>query len=87
MESRHWLLNRRELLHAGAVHAQADTVPPRHDNAVFEQVVGYLADRHVDGLPRAALYEMAIAGLLERLNDPYTSFLSAVGSSQVIGGG
>ncbi len=42
---------------------------------VFEEILSYVAEYYVDSLDSDDLYEMAIEGMLDRLNDPYTSYL------------
>lgn len=45
---------------------------------VFEQVLRYVAEWYVDSIQPAQLYDMAIEGMLDQLQDPYTSFLGEV---------
>ena len=47
----------------------------RNSERLFDQVLGLVSQYYVDSLETADLYEMAIEGMLDRLNDPYTSFL------------
>ncbi len=42
---------------------------------LFEQVQTLIATRYVDSIPADSLYRKAIAGLVDELNDPYSSFL------------
>jgi carboxyl-terminal processing protease len=42
---------------------------------LFQQVVRLVADYYVDSLDQSQLYDMAIDGMMDQLNDPYTSFL------------
>ncbi len=42
---------------------------------VFESVLRYVAEYYVDSLDAGQLYDMAIEGMLDQLQDPYTSFL------------
>ena len=42
---------------------------------IFESVLKYVAEYYVDSLDAAQLYDMATEGMLEQLQDPYTSFL------------
>jgi carboxyl-terminal processing protease len=42
---------------------------------LFQEVLGYVARYYVDTVETGDLYEMAIEGMLDRLNDPYTAFL------------
>jgi carboxyl-terminal processing protease len=44
---------------------------------VFQEVVERVADEFVEEVDRESLYESAIEGLLDRLDDPNTSFISA----------
>ena len=60
-----WLLQ-RGTSRAGNVYQQA---------RLFDDVVGYVADYYVDSVAVDELYDMAIDGLLDRLEDPYARFL------------
>jgi carboxyl-terminal processing protease len=60
-----WLLQ-RGTTQAGNVYQQA---------RLFDDVLGYVADFYVDSVTEADLYDMAIDGLLEQLEDPYARFL------------
>jgi carboxyl-terminal processing protease len=42
---------------------------------LFEQVQTLIATRYVDSIPADSIYRKAIAGLVDELNDPYSSFL------------
>ena len=42
---------------------------------VFESVLRYVAEYYVDSIDTGQLYDMAIEGMLDQLQDPYTSFL------------
>jgi carboxyl-terminal processing protease len=42
---------------------------------LFEQVLTYVRDYHVDSLPEDELYRRAIDGMLEQLHDPYAALL------------
>ena len=42
---------------------------------VFEEILSYVARYYVDSVTTSDLYDMAIEGMLDRLNDPYTAFL------------
>ena len=42
---------------------------------LFEEILSYVARYYVDTVTTSDLYDMAIEGMLDRLNDPYTSFL------------
>jgi carboxyl-terminal processing protease len=44
---------------------------------VFQEVVERVADEFVEQVDRGSLYESAIEGLLDRLDDPNSSFISA----------
>jgi carboxyl-terminal processing protease len=44
---------------------------------LFEDVLAHVADYYVDSLSPEQLYELAIDGMLDKLNDPYTNFLTA----------
>jgi carboxyl-terminal processing protease len=60
-----WLLQ-RGTSRAGNVYQQA---------RLFDDVVGYVADYYVDSVAVDELYDMAIDGLLDQLDDPYARFL------------
>ncbi len=60
-----WLLQ-RGTERAGNVYQQA---------RLFDDVLGYVADYYVDSVSEAELYDKAIDGLLDQLNDPYARFL------------
>jgi carboxyl-terminal processing protease len=60
-----WLLQ-RGTSRAGNVYQQA---------RLFDDVVGYVADYYVDSVAVDELYDMAIDGLLNQLDDPYARFL------------
>ena len=42
---------------------------------LFEDIVAYIAEYAVDSLGEAELYEMAIEGLMDELDDPYATYL------------
>ncbi|UCD22998.1 MAG: S41 family peptidase [Gemmatimonadota bacterium] len=42
---------------------------------LFEEVLSHVARYYVDTVTTSDLYDMAIEGMLDRLNDPYTAFL------------
>lgn len=44
-------------------------------STLFRQVLSYVAEYYVDEVAESQLYDMAIDGMLEELNDPYTTFL------------
>ena len=60
-----WLLQRGST-QAGSVYQKA---------RLFEDIVSHVADYYVDSVDERKLYDMAIDGMLEQLNDPYTAFL------------
>jgi carboxyl-terminal processing protease len=60
-----WLLQ-RGTQQAGNVYQQA---------RLFDDVLGYVADYYVDSVTEAELYDHAIDGLLNELEDPYAQFL------------
>ncbi|MGD2135445.1 MAG: S41 family peptidase [Gemmatimonadales bacterium] len=62
-----WLLE-RGTTQAGNVYQQA---------RLFDDVLGYVADFYVDTITEAELYDLAIDGLLNELDDPYAKFLRA----------
>jgi carboxyl-terminal processing protease len=59
-----WLLQRTQ-----------DTGPGYQSSTLFRQVLARVAEYYVDELDESQLYDMAIDGMLEELNDPYTTFL------------
>jgi carboxyl-terminal processing protease len=60
-----WLLQ-RGTSRAGSVYEQA---------RLFDDIIGYVSDYYVDSVGEGQLYDMAIDGLLNELDDPYASFL------------
>lgn len=60
-----WLLQRGSE-RAGNVYQKA---------RLFESVVAYLSEYYVDSLDEGHIYDLAIDGMLQELNDPYTTFL------------
>ncbi|HWC73681.1 MAG TPA: S41 family peptidase [Gemmatimonadales bacterium] len=60
-----WFLQ-RESEPAGSVYQQA---------RLFDDVLAHVADYYVDSLDEKQLYQMAIDGMLDQLNDPYSVFL------------
>ncbi|MES2522004.1 MAG: S41 family peptidase [Gemmatimonadota bacterium] len=70
------------LLVLGGVWAGRALTPPAPPVAslggtkLFDQVLSAVAQRYVDTLDMAAIYDKAVTGLLSELNDPYTAFLS-----------
>src|SRR6266550_2946068 len=61
------------LLAGGFVIQQRST---RDSARLLDQVLGIVANRFVDSLGEAALYEKAARGLVHELNDPYSVLLS-----------
>ena len=61
------------LLAGGFVVQQRNT---REGARLLDQVLGIVANRFVDSLDEAALYEKAARGLVHELNDPYSILLS-----------
>jgi carboxyl-terminal processing protease len=61
------------LLAGGFVIQQRST---RDSARLLDQVIGIVANRFVDSLGEAALYEKAARGLVHELNDPYSILLS-----------
>ena len=59
-------LLQREAAPTGSVYQQA---------RLFEDVLAHVADYYVDSLDERQLYQMAIDGMLDRLQDPYSTFL------------
>ncbi len=62
-----WLLQ-RGIVRAGTVYEQA---------RLFQDVLAHIAEHSVDTLDEVQLYDMAIDGLIDQLDDPYASFLRA----------
>src|SRR5207245_2447591 len=60
-----WFLQ-RETEPAGSVYQKA---------RLFDDILAHVADYYVDSVDERKLYDMAIDGMLEQLNDPYTTFL------------
>ncbi|MBI4503260.1 MAG: S41 family peptidase [Gemmatimonadetes bacterium] len=60
-----WLLQRGSS-QAGSVYQKA---------RMFDDVLNHVAEYYVDSVDEPKLYDMAIDGMLEQLNDPYTTFL------------
>ncbi|HET8714158.1 MAG TPA: S41 family peptidase [Gemmatimonadales bacterium] len=60
-----WFLQ-RQTEPAGSVYQQA---------RLFDDVLAHVADYYVDSLDERQLYQMAIDGMLDKLNDPYSVFL------------
>ncbi len=59
-----WLLQRGQ--QGGNVYQRA---------RLFDDVLTYVAEYYVDSLGESRLYDLAIDGFLQELNDPYTTFL------------
>ena len=59
---------------AGGFYLQARA--PREGAELLDQVMGLVAQRYVDTLPQADVYEKAAAGLVKELNDPYSELLT-----------
>ncbi len=49
--------------------------PSRATPKLFDQVLSIVANRYVDSLQSAAIFEKAAAGLVRELNDPYSELL------------
>src|SRR5467141_3105968 len=60
-----WFLQ-RQTEPEGSVYQQA---------RLFDDVLAHVADYYVDSLDERRLYQMAIDGMLDQLNDPYSVFL------------
>lgn len=60
-----WLLQRPAIQDSDAIEKER----------LFKEVLGHVSRYYVDTVETADLYEMAIEGMLDRLNDPYTNFL------------
>lgn len=59
-----WLLQRGD--QQGSVYEKA---------RLFDQILTHVANYYVDSLDERQLYDMAIDGMLQQLDDPYTTFL------------
>jgi len=55
--------------------AQTGTTSAYERERLFEEILSYVARYYVDTVTTSDLYDMAIEGMLDRLNDPYTAFL------------
>lgn len=51
------------------------TADVRVAQSIFERVHNHIADRYVEKIDAAELYEMAVDGLLKELGDPYAAFI------------
>jgi len=60
-----WLLQRPAIQSSDAIESER----------LFREVLADVSRYYVDSVDTANLYEMAIEGMLDRLNDPYTNFL------------
>jgi carboxyl-terminal processing protease len=60
-----WLLQRSD----------AQTARSYERERLFQEILGLVARYYVDTVTTGDLYDMAIEGMLDRLNDPYTSYL------------
>ncbi|HJU75912.1 MAG TPA: S41 family peptidase [Gemmatimonadaceae bacterium] len=58
---------------ARGLTAPVETGPPR---SLVDGVLQLVQERYIDSVPTAELYERAVAGLLEELDDPYTTYLT-----------
>lgn len=61
----------------------AQTTQTLQKARLFQRVLQLVSDYYVDSLTSAQLYEMAIDGMLDQLNDPYTSFLRKQGFQEL----
>ena len=66
-----WWLRRDAVALPPLEEVRTPTVGPK----LFEQVQTLIATRYVDSLPLDSIYRKAVAGLMDELNDPYSSFL------------
>lgn len=55
----------------------------RQRSRIFETVLRYVAEYYVDSVDAAQLYDLATEGMLEQLQDPYTSFLKRAGFEEL----
>ena len=62
-------------------NAPADNA--RQRARVFESVLKYVAEWYVDSIDTGQLYDMATEGMLDQLDDPYTSFLQQAGFEEL----
>ena len=42
---------------------------------LFDDILSTVAEYYVDTLPETKLYDMAIEGMMDQINDPYTGYL------------
>ena len=50
--------------------------PPLGGARLFDQVAAAVAQKYVDSLDANDIYDKAVTGMLQELQDPFTSFLS-----------
>lgn len=55
----------------------------RRNARTFQRVIQLISRYYVDSLDESQLYDMAIDGMLDQLNDPYTSFLRRQGFQEL----
>jgi carboxyl-terminal processing protease len=55
--------------------SDAQTASSYERERLFQEILGLVARYYVDTVTTDDLYDMAIEGMLDRLNDPYTSYL------------
>ncbi|HEY2824065.1 MAG TPA: S41 family peptidase [Gemmatimonadales bacterium] len=61
-----WLLQRPEQQGDGNVYQRA---------RLFDDILSTVAEYYVDTLPETKLYDLAIEGMMDQINDPYTAYL------------
>ena len=61
----------------------ANDADTRQRARVFEAVLRYVSEYYVDSVTTAELYDMATEGMLDQLQDPYTSFLRQAGFEEL----
>ncbi|MGH7696302.1 MAG: hypothetical protein ACRENH_15060, partial [Gemmatimonadaceae bacterium] len=49
---------------------------PGPSRTLVDNVLQLVHERYIDSVPTVQLYERAVAGLLEELDDPYTTYLT-----------
>ncbi len=66
------------LLQARTQEAQESTGGDVYQKArLLENIINYISTYYVDSIDAADLYNMAIDGMLEKLDDPYTDYLNS----------
>lgn len=56
---------------------QTASAPGGPSRTLVDDVLQLVHERYIDSVPTAQLYERAVAGMLEELGDPYTTYLTS----------